>query len=117
MALALFPENYTCFDNEQCGMIKNGISSLTGHERALGAFLSELVGTVGHSIELLIPKSPLDGLLGVGGPQIFLSLIHQSESVESLSDALQSFSCAINLSQRISVEFDTERAIPILVKS
>ena len=114
VALVLFPENYSYLESEQCGMIKNGISSLTGHERAIGAFLSDLLGSIGDSIELLMPRSPLDGLLGIGGPQLFLSLINQAETVATLIHALESFSFAINLSERVSDEFEAERAIPIL---
>jgi hypothetical protein len=73
-----------------------------------------MVGTSGQSIELLMPISPLDGIIGIGGPQLFLSLVDQAESVETLVDALQCFSFAINLGKRISSEFEAENSIPIL---
>ena len=114
VALALFPENYSFIPSEKCGIIKNGVSSLTGYERPVGAFLSDSLGTHSDALELLMPMSPLVALFGVGGLELFLSLIEQAETVDTLKDALDCFGCAIKLSKKLATDTESQTALPIL---
>ena len=71
-------------------------------------FVTVCKGTNSDAIELLMPMSPLVALFGVGGLELFLSLIEQAETVDTLKDALNCFGCAIKLSKKLSTEVDSQ---------